>query len=81
MKIERNLTELKVGEKAIISSLDHNEVGIKLMEMGCLPGCEVKVKFKAPLGDPICYCIQGYNLLIRKKEAENVKITLLDSNK
>lgn len=73
------MSELKVGEKATIVALEESDFGVKLMEMGCVPGCEIKLKYKAPLGDPVCYCVQGYDLSLRLKEAASIKISC-DSN-
>ncbi|MFQ3575892.1 MAG: FeoA family protein [Cytophagales bacterium] len=75
MKGSKRLSELQVGEKATIVALDESEFGVKLMEMGCVPGCEIKLKYKAPLGDPACYCVQGYDLSLRLKEAASIKIS------
>ncbi|WP_458421718.1 FeoA family protein, partial [Pseudomonas aeruginosa] len=45
--------ELEAGEQGIINSFEKDEIFIKLMEMGCIPGECVKVEQIAPLGDPI----------------------------
>jgi ferrous iron transport protein A len=42
------------------------------MEMGCVPGELVKVEKIAPLGDPISILVAGYNLSLRKTEAEHI---------
>ena len=47
------LSELAVGQNAVIHSFEKDEIFIKLMEMGCVPGEKVKVEQIAPLGDPI----------------------------
>ena len=44
--------------------------------MGCVPGEPVMVQMIAPLGDPIAIQIAGYNLSIRKKDADNILVTL-----
>lgn len=70
----RNLTELKPGEKGIISGFSDEQLSVKLMEMGCLPGATVRYNFSAPLGDPICISVAGYELSLRLEEAATVFI-------
>ena len=68
----KNLSELKLGTKAVIDSFYDKELALKLMEMGCLPGEKIHVERKAPLGDPIAISISGYVLSMRKAEAETI---------
>jgi ferrous iron transport protein A len=68
----RRLSDLKIGEEAIIHSFEKDEIFIKLMEMGCLPGEPIKVVQVAPLGDPISVSVAGYNLSLRLSEASNI---------
>jgi ferrous iron transport protein A len=69
------LSELKVGERAVISKFESSELEIKLMEMGCLPGEEIVVEQIAPLGDPISVRISGYSLSLRKNEANQIVVS------
>jgi ferrous iron transport protein A len=66
------LSELKQGERGIIISFQSNELELKLMEMGCLPGEDVVVEQIAPLGDPISIKVAGYYLSLRKNEANEI---------
>jgi ferrous iron transport protein A len=66
------LSSLKAGEWAIIQGFESQELEIKLMEMGCLPGERVMVEKIAPLGDPISIKISGYSLSLRKNEASHI---------
>jgi Fe2+ transport system protein FeoA len=50
---------------------------LRLMDMGMLPGAEVKVRGFAPLGDPMDIIVRGYHLALRKKEASSVSVELL----
>ncbi len=68
----KRLSEIPVGSKAIIHSFEKNDLFLKLMEMGCVPGEIIKVEQVAPLGDPISITVAGYNLSLRLDEAENV---------
>jgi ferrous iron transport protein A len=66
------LSQLEVGEKGIVKEFTDLEMSVKLMEMGCLPGEEVKVERVAPLGDPIAINVSGYQLSLRKREAHTI---------
>ena len=68
----KRLSELGIGKTAIIHSFEKDDIFIKLMEMGCVPGEEVKVIQVAPLGDPISIVIAGYNLSLRLSEANSI---------
>ena len=70
--IEMKLSELKSGERGTIVSFQSSDIGLKLMEMGCIPGEEVIVEQIAPLGDPISIRIAGYSLSLRKNEANQI---------
>lgn len=70
--IMKRLSELKNGSIAKICSFENNDLFLKLMEMGCVPGELVKVEKIAPLGDPISITVAGYNLSLRLNEAENI---------
>ncbi|HEU4632887.1 MAG TPA: FeoA family protein [Flavisolibacter sp.] len=66
------LSELKSGEKGRIKAFESSELELKLMEMGCIPGEEVVVEQKAPLGDPISIRVAGYSLSLRINEASQI---------
>ncbi len=66
------LSQLKAGEKGIISGFNSSELELKLMEMGCIPGELVVVEQIAPLGDPISIRVAGYSLSLRKNEANQI---------
>ena len=68
----RRLSELGIGQRAVIHSFEKDDIFIKLMEMGCVPGEEVKVIQVAPLGDPISISVAGYNLSLRLSEANSI---------
>ena len=68
----KRLSELIPGTTATIVSFEDNDLFLKLMEMGCVPGELVRVDQVAPLGDPISITIAGYNLSLRLNEADNI---------
>ena len=47
------LSQLKVGESAVVESFTEESIQLKLLEMGCLPGETISVIRLAPLGDPM----------------------------
>ena len=71
----KRLSELTEEQKGIIDSFEKDEIFIKLMEMGCVPGEKVKVEQIAPLGDPISICVSGYRLSLRLSEANSNFVT------
>ena len=52
--------------------------GLRLMEMGLVPGAPIRVVKVAPLGDPIQVCIHNYHLALRRTEARSIQVTLED---
>ena len=71
-KYMKRLSELEPGTVARIHSFEKNDLFLKLMEMGCVPGEWVRVEQVAPFGDPISITVAGYNLSLRLDEAENI---------
>ena len=71
----RTLREIKVGENCTVVKL-HGEGAIKrrIMDMGLTKGITVQVRKVAPLGDPIEITVRGYELSIRKADAEMIEV-------
>ncbi len=72
MGVYKKLSELTIGKQAIIKSFQSDELFIKLMEMGCIPGEKIIVEQIAPLKDPISIHVAGYRLSLRLDEAEHI---------
>ena len=72
--MKKKLSDLKPGQKGIITQFDNTEVYLKLMEMGCVPGERIFLEQVAPLGDPISVNIAGYSLSLRLDEAEHILV-------
>ena len=69
----KTLKEAKIGETVTVVKLTgEGPVKRRIMDMGLTKGSLVHVKKSAPLGDPIELTVRGYELSIRKAEAENV---------
>ncbi len=71
----KTLREAKVGQDAVVVKL-HGEGAIKrrIMDMGITKGVQVHIRKVAPLGDPIEITVRGYELSIRKADAEMIEI-------
>jgi len=65
---------MRPGEIAVISGFMDDEISTKLLEMGFLPGSSVLYNFAAPLGDPICVSVSGFDLSLRIAEASTISI-------
>ncbi|WP_298299138.1 FeoA family protein [Hydrotalea sp.] len=75
------LSQLKIGDKGIIAEFKNDDLFIKLMEMGCVPGEIIKVEQIAPLGDPISISVAGYSLSLRLNEASAIMIDPITNEK
>lgn len=71
--MEKTLDNFSVGEIGTIKMVNgEGKIKRRLFDMGITPGAEVYLRKKAPLGDPIEITIRGYELTLRKTEAECV---------
>ncbi len=70
------LSDLKPGQEGVIKEFQNNEIFLKLMEMGCVPGERILLEQIAPLGDPISVNVAGYHLSLRLNEAEHILVEL-----
>ena len=69
------LKEVKCGEKVIVKKIQGDgPVRRRIMDMGITKGCEIFVRKVAPLGDPIEVKIRGYELSLRKSDAEMILV-------
>ena len=71
----RTLRNLKIGHSANVVTI-HGEGVLKqrIMDMGITPGAVIFVRKAAPLGDPIEVTVRGYELSLRKRDAEIIEI-------
>ncbi len=71
----KTLKDLKVGESAAVKTL-HGTGAVKrrMMDMGLTRGTALTVRKVAPLGDPIELTVRGYELSVRKADAEMIEI-------
>ena len=71
------LREVKIGQTVKVVKL-HGAGAVKrrIMDMGITRGVEIYVRKVAPLGDPIEVTVRGYELSLRKQDAEMIEVTL-----
>ena len=71
----KTLRDVKIGETVTVKKF-HGEGAIKrrIMDMGITKGAEVYVRKVAPLGDPIELTVRGYELSLRKADAEKIEV-------
>lgn len=70
----KKLSEIKIGRQVIIKSFESDEIFLKLMEMGCVPGETITVDQIAPFKDPISISVAGYRLSLRLDEADHILV-------
>ena len=71
----KTLKDVKVGENAVVKR-PHGEGPVKrrIMDMGITKGVELHVRKVAPLGDPMELNVRGYELSVRKADAEMIEV-------
>lgn len=71
------IASLKKGQKAIIGEINSDDIPLKLLEMGCLPGNVVELIQIAPFKDPLYLNINDTFLSIRKETAKLINVVLI----
>ncbi len=70
-----SLTDLPIGRGARVTAVHGTgRITRRLMEMGVVPGVDVQVIKAAPFGDPIEVRVRGYNLAMRRSEADAIEV-------
>ena len=73
----KQLDEFTLGETGLIKKVGgEGKIRRRLFDMGVTPGAEVTLRKKAPLGDPLEVTIRGYELTLRKTEAQLVTMEI-----
>ena len=69
------LKEVSVGQTVTVKKLSgQGATKRRIMDMGITKGTEIKVRKVAPLGDPVEINVRGYELSLRKNDAENIEV-------
>lgn len=79
-----SLSNVLIGTSGIIEKVNgEGKIRRRLFDMGLTPGAEVFLRKKAPLGDPLEITLRGYELTLRKDEAQyvDVKVTVVPEGK
>ena len=74
--MQTSVVQLKIGQKAIIKDFDIDEIPLKLIEMGCLPGNIVEILQIAPFGDPLFLNINDSFFAIRLETACKIQVEI-----
>ena len=71
----KTLKDVKIGATSTVKKL-HGDGAVKrrIMDMGITKGTEITVRKVAPLGDPMELTVRGYELSLRKADAENIEV-------
>ena len=76
----KKLDQIEKGETGLVKSVEGDgRVRRRLFDMGVTPGAKVTLRKKAPMGDPIEVTIRGYELSLRKAEANLLNIEVVEA--
>jgi ferrous iron transport protein A len=78
--LETTIAHLKIGQKGIISDFNIDEIPLKLLEMGCLPGNTVELIQIAPFGCPLYFSINDSHVAIRLETAKEINVVIESKN-
>ena len=71
----QRLSDVAIGSSATVIEVEGmDEIAIRLMEMGIVPGAAISTLGAAPLGDPLEYALRGYRLSLRRSEAQRILV-------
>lgn len=71
------LDQIEVGKEAVITKVGgEGELRCRFLDMGLIPKTKVRVQKMAPMGDPIEIQLRGYELTIRKEDAQKIEVKL-----
>ncbi len=76
------LNELEIGKSAVVTGVGgHGALRQHFLDMGIIPGTDIKVEKLAPMGDPMELSLHGYELTLRLEDARNIEIEALPDSK
>jgi len=79
MMAEKRLDEMEQGERGkVIEISSCGTLRSRIMDMGIVRGAEIEMVRRAPLGDPLEFLLKGYRLTLRRGEAANVLLEVLE---
>ena len=72
---KKTVNDMKIGERAVVTGLGcSGALRRRIIDMGITPGAVVILRKAAPMGDPLEINVRGYELSIRKSEAQNIRV-------
>lgn len=74
--MQTTIAQLKIGQKGIITDFNIDEIPLKLLEMGCLPGNSVQLIQIAPFGCPLYYIVNDSHVAIRLETAKEITVVI-----
>ncbi|WP_395061838.1 ferrous iron transport protein A [Flavobacterium sp.] len=78
--MQTTIAQLKIGQKGIISDFNIDEIPMKLLEMGCLPGNSVELIQIAPFGCPLYFNVNDSHVAIRLETAKEITVVIEPKN-
>jgi ferrous iron transport protein A len=78
--VQTTIADLKIGQKGTISDFNIEEIPLKLLEMGCLPGNTIELIQIAPLGCPLYYNVNDSHVAIRLETAKEIIVVIENQN-
>lgn len=78
--MQTTIAQLKIGQKGIISDFNIDEIPLKLLEMGCLPGNSVELIQIAPFGCPLYFVVNDSHVAIRLETAKEITVVIDSKN-
>ncbi|MES2748743.1 MAG: FeoA family protein [Bacteroidota bacterium] len=74
--MQTTIAQLKIGQKGIISDFNIDEIPLKLLEMGCLPGNTIELIQIAPFGCPMYFNVNDSHVAIRVETAKEITVEI-----
>jgi ferrous iron transport protein A len=78
--VQTTIAQLKIGQKGIISDFNIEEIPLKLLEMGCLPGNTIELIQIAPFGCPMYFNVNDSHVAIRIETAKEINVVIETTN-
>lgn len=73
--LEKNLINLKKGEKGVVARVEQSAISQRLIEMGLVPGTSFEIRSISPFGDPIAIRLENFAISLRLADAKNIFVT------
>jgi ferrous iron transport protein A len=78
--LQTTIAQLKIGQKGTIIDFNIDEIPMKLLEMGCLPGNSVELIQIAPFGCPLYFNVNDSHVAIRLETAKEINVVIETQN-